>query len=79
MRIRMTDGREFEGTAMQIVQAMRSTAFDEQPTLVSYIEWVSRQIAEMAATTVIVEGTTEEEMARTLVEEMVRVGAAVRL
>jgi hypothetical protein len=44
MRLVMQDGRVFEGTAVQVVQAMKDIAFGSaEMSLSDYIDWVARE------------------------------------
>lgn len=78
MRIRIKDEeRVMQGTATQIVQAMRSLAFgrEEQP-LGEYITWVAEQLSRMMGVSLEVTGNTDDERARSLVDELLRTGFA---
>lgn len=80
MRIRMDDGREFEGTPIQIVQQMQSIAFGrDNDTLSQYIDWVQRQTGEMMGLELNVTGNRNDEKASSLVEEMLRTHLATRI
>ena len=79
MKITMRDGRVFQGTAMQIVQAMQDIAFGvEQMTLDQYIDWVVENARRCEAVELAATGATTEERAKALVEEMVAKGLAAR-
>ena len=79
MKITMRDGRVFQGTAMQIVQAMQDIAFGvEQLSLDQYIDWVVDNARRFEGVELAVAGETMEERAMALVEEMVRAGLAAR-
>ncbi len=78
MRIRMTsDGRVFQGTPKQIVEAMQYIAFGhENRTLGEYIDWLVDQVQ---STELKVEGTTDEEKAASLVQAMLGSGLAEKM
>jgi hypothetical protein len=81
MRIRMlNDGRVFQGTPKQIVEAMQYIAFgQENRTLGEYIDWLVDQVERLESTSLNVEGDTDEEKAASLVQAMVGSGLAERL
>jgi len=75
MKLVMRDGRVFQGTAVQIVRAMKDIAFGvEDFTLPQYIEWVVANARKFEEVDLDVKGTSEEELAASLVAEMVRTG-----
>ena len=78
MRIRMmSDGRVFQGTAKQIVEAMKYIAFgQEQRSLGEYIDWLVDQVQRLESTELKVEGDTDEEKAASLVQAMLGSGLA---
>lgn len=79
MKIVMRDGRVFQGTALQIVKAMQDIAFGvEDFTVPKYIEWVvnARKFEEVE---LAVKGETDEELAASLVAEMLRTGLTRRM
>ena len=79
MKIRMRDGRVFQGTAMQIVQAMQDIAFGvAQMTLDQYIDWVVENARRFGEVELAAKGATTEERAKALVEGMVAGGLAIR-
>jgi signal transduction histidine kinase len=81
MRIRIReDGRELQGTAKQIVEQMRSVAWgrEEQP-LGQYIGWVVDQVGRMMGVELDVRGGSDDELARSLVDELLRTGFAEAL
>lgn len=80
MQIRVKDGREFGGTAMQIVQQMRSIAFgrEDQP-LGEYVDWVRQQTNEFEGIDLNIRGDRDEDKALSLVEELLRTGLAARI
>lgn len=81
MRIRMTsDGRVFQGTPKQIVEAMQYIAFgQENRTLGEYIDWLVDQVQRLESTELKVEGATDEEKAASLVQAMLGSGLAEKL
>ena len=79
MKITMRDGRVFQGTAMQIVQAMQDIAFGvEQMTLDQYIDWVVENARRFEEVELKPAGETTEERAKALVEQMLATGLASR-
>jgi hypothetical protein len=80
MQIRVKDGREFGGSAVQIVQQMRSIAFgrDGQP-LGEYVDWVQQQTREFEGIDLNIRGEHAEEKAESLVDELLRTGLAARI
>ena len=81
MRIRMmSDGRVFQGTAKQIVEAMKYIAFgQEQRSLGEYIDWLVDQVQRLESTELKVEGHTDEEKAASLVRAMLGSGLAEKM
>ena len=80
MKILTRDDRVFRGTPLQIVRAMQDTAFDVQDfTARKYIEWVVANAARFENVELVVTGETDDELAASLVEELVRVGLTSRL
>ena len=81
MRIRMmSDGRVFQGTPKQIVEAMQYIAFgQENRTLGEYIDWLVDQVERLQSTSLTVEGDTDEEKAASLVQAMVGSGLAEKM
>ena len=81
MRIRMAvDGRVFEGTAVQIVEAMRSVAFaPSDVSLDGYIDWAVEQAASMNDVVLVVQGESVQERAQSFVKALVGAGWAVWL
>jgi hypothetical protein len=79
MKIRMRDDREFQGTPRQIVRAMQDIAFGvDDFTVPRYIEWVVANAQKFEGVGLTVSGETDDELAASLVEEMVRTGLARR-
>ena len=81
MRIRIVeDGRVLQGTPLQMVQQMQSVAFGrEELTIAEYVDWVARQMSTMMGVQLDVRGTTADERARSLVDELLRAGFAEQL
>jgi len=80
MKIVMRDDRVFEGTALQIVRAMQDLAFGvDDLTVPQYIEWVVANVQKFEGVALTVAGDTNDELAASLVAEMVRAGVAHRL
>ncbi len=79
MKILMRDGRVFQGTPVQIVQAMQAIAFGvDQMTLDRYIDWVIDNARRFEEVDLKVPEGTAKERAAALVEEMVAKGLASR-
>ena len=81
MRIRlMSDGRVLEGTAKQIVEAMQYIAFGQETrTLGEYIDWLVGQVERLEQIALHVEGDTDEEKAKSLVQAMLGAGLAEKV
>ena len=79
MKIEMRDGRRFEGTPLQIVQAMKAIAFgvDRLP-LADYIDWVAAQALKFEGVELKVAGDDEAAKAGALVDAMLDAGLAVK-
>jgi hypothetical protein len=79
MKITTRDGRVFQGTPIQIVQAMKDIAFGvEDVSLDGYIDWVVENAWRFEGVELESGGSTVEERARTLVEGMVGWGLVSR-
>jgi hypothetical protein len=77
MKITMRDGREFSGTPIQIVQGMRSVAFDQKgATIGEYIDFVVGNLALNDDVSITVTGATDEERSAALLAELKRAGFA---
>ncbi|MCA9631185.1 MAG: hypothetical protein KC766_26165, partial [Myxococcales bacterium] len=73
-------GRVFQGTAKQIVEAMKYIAFgQEQRSLGEYIDWLVDQVQRLESTDLKVEGDTDEEKAASLVQAMLGSGLAEKM
>ncbi len=81
MRIRMLrDGRVFQGTPKQIVEAMQYIAFgQENRTLGEYIDWLVDQVQRLESIDLKVEGETDEDKAASLVQAMMGAGLAEKM
>ncbi|MFZ5445139.1 MAG: hypothetical protein ACOZQL_34435 [Myxococcota bacterium] len=79
MKIIMRDDREFVGTPVQIVRAMKDIAFGvEHLNLAQYIEWVVANAKKFEEVELEVSGKTDDELSAALVDEMVRTGLTRR-
>ena len=75
MKIIMRDDREFVGTPVQIVRAMKDIAFGvEHLNLAQYIEWVVANAKKFEEVDLMVSGATDDELSAALVDEMMRTG-----
>ena len=80
MKIMMRDDRVFQGTALQIVRAMQDIAFGvDDFTVRKYIEWVAANALKFEGVELAVTGETDDELAASLVDEMVRTGLTRRM
>jgi hypothetical protein len=80
MKIRMRDDRVFQGTPLQIVRAMQDIAFGVQDfTVPKYIEWVVANAQKFEGVELKVDGQNDDEIAASLVQEMIRTGLTVRV
>jgi len=80
MKIIMRDDREFVGTPVQIVRAMKDIAFGvEHLNLAEYIEWVVANAKKFEEVELKVEGATDDELSVALVDEMIRAGLTRRM
>jgi hypothetical protein len=79
MKIVMRDGRVFQGTALQIVKAMQDIAFGvDDFTVPKYIEWVVANARKFEEVKLDVKGNTDDELAASLVAEMIRTGLTAK-
>ena len=79
MKIIMRDDREFVGTPVQIVRAMKDIAFGvEHLNLAQYIEWVVANAKKFEEVELEVSGKTDDELSAALVDEMVLTGLTRR-
>jgi hypothetical protein len=80
MKIRMGDGRVLQGTAHQIVGAMKDIAFGvDGMTLSEFIDHSVDNLRHLQGPELSITGETEQERAASLVSEMLRVGLAVKM
>ncbi len=80
MKIAMGDGRVFQGTALQIVGAMRDVAFAPGDfTIAEYVAWTVSQVRAQGEVELVVTGETDDARAASLVAELLRAGLARRL
>lgn len=79
MQITLQDGRSFQGTASQIVGAMRNIAFHmREAPIGKYIDWVISNTERFEGIRLNVRGTSEEERAASLLDAMLEAGLAKR-
>jgi hypothetical protein len=79
MKIVMNDDRIFQGTPLQIVQAMQAISFGaEALTVPKYIESVVADAQRFEGITLSASGNTDAELAASLISEMIRAGLARR-
>ena len=80
MRIQVVaQERVFEGTAMQIVEAMRSVAFaPSDVSLEAYMDWAVEQALSLSEVELVVQGETVQERAESFVASLLREGLVVR-
>jgi hypothetical protein len=80
MKIRMRDDRVFQGTPLQIVRAMQDIAFGvEDFTVRKYIDWVVANAQKFEGVELKVEGPTDDALAASLMDEMIRTGLTFRV
>jgi hypothetical protein len=80
MKIKMRDDRTFQGTPLQIVRAMQDIAFGvDDFTVRKYIEWVIANAQTFEGVELVVRGDTDDEIAASLVDEMIRAGLTGRV
>ena len=80
MKIMMRDDRVFQGTPLQIVRAMQDIAFGVADfTVRKYVEWVAANALKFEGVELAMQGETDDELAASLVDEMVRTGLTQRL
>lgn len=79
MKIRVQDGRVFEGTPMQIVQSMKSIALGAPPmTLGEYIDWVAARAGSIEGAPLVIRGRNDHERCERLVSRLLELGLAER-
>ena len=80
MQLKLKDGRVVQGTARQVVSAMRDIAqFSQAATLGDYVEFVQNNTQTFEGVTLDVKGETEDDRCSSLVDELIRNGLAERL
>jgi len=80
MRIEIRDGRVLQGTALQIVKAMQDLAFGvDDFTVAQYVAWVVDNTLRIEELALDVKGETDDELAQSLVDEMLRHNFARKL
>ena len=73
MNITMRDGRVLSGTALQIVRQMQSLAFGaEDFSLAKYVQFVVDNTQRFESIALSVAGSTDDELARSLIDELER-------
>jgi len=77
MRIELRGGEKFTGSPMKIVTQMKgSTMFSDVRTIREYVDMVLRNAKMMENVELTVKGNTDEEIARSLVSELIERGLA---
>lgn len=77
MRIRVQDGRVYEGTPMQIVQSMKSIALGApRMTLSEYVDWVAARAGSIEGAPLVIDGTNDHERCEHLVSRLLELGLA---
>ena len=81
MQIRIVgDGRTVQGTPLQMVQQMQAVAFGrEELPIEQYIDWIATQMATMMGVQLEIRGTTADERARSLIDQLLQRGFAEKL
>ena len=77
MRVELRDGEKFSGSPMKIVTQMKgSTMFSDVKTIREYVDMVLRNAKMVENVELTVKGNTDEELARSLVSELLERGLA---
>ena len=77
MRIELRGGEKFTGSPMKIVTQMKgSTMFSDVRTIREYVDMVLRNAKMVENVELTVKGNTDEELARSLVSELIERGLA---
>ena len=77
MRIELRDGEKFNGSPLKIVTQMKgSTMFSDVKTIREYVDMVLRNAKMVENVELMVKGNTDEELARSLVSELIERGLA---
>jgi len=68
------------GTALEVLRAMKTSPWEETPpSNGEYLDWLVTQAKRLTGVNLNVHGTTLEERARCLLDEMLRAGLAQRV
>lgn len=70
MRIKMQDGRVFEGTPKQIVQGMQAISMGRHLGVHGYIDFLRTQMLKLDGVELVVDGDTEDERCASLLEAL---------
>ena len=77
MRIELRGGEKFSGSPLKIVTQMKgSTMFSDVKTIREYVDMVLRNAKMVENVELTVKGNTDEELARSLVSELLERGLA---
>ncbi|HOY64900.1 MAG TPA: hypothetical protein PLS19_09135 [bacterium] len=77
MRIILRDGEKFSGSPLKIVTLMKgSTMFSDVKTIREYVDMVLRNAKMVENVELMVKGNTDEELAHSLVGELIAHGLA---
>ncbi|HPN95981.1 MAG TPA: hypothetical protein PLS19_15580 [bacterium] len=77
MRIELQGGEKFNGSPLKIVTQMKgSTMFSDVKTIREYVDMVLRNAKMVENIELMVKGNTDEELARSLVSELIERGLA---
>jgi len=77
MRIELKGGEKFSGSPMKIVTQMKgSTMFSDVKTIREYVDMVLRNAKMVENVELTVKGNTDDELARSLVSELLERGLA---
>lgn len=76
--ITLPDGRTFQGSALEIVGAMRALCFAPSSSVRDYMDWLVGNTRRWQGLTLGVTGDTDAERAASLVDELLRAGLARR-
>jgi hypothetical protein len=80
MKLKTRDDRVFQGTPRQIVRVMQDIAFGvDDFTLPQCISWVASNALKFEGVELTVKGQTDDELAASLVDEMVRTGLMAKM
>jgi hypothetical protein len=77
MRIILRDGEKLSGSPLKIVTRMKGAGlFSDVPTIRDYVDMVLRNAKMAEGIELNVKGNTDEELARSLVDELIAHGLA---